>query len=223
MTPPQSDSAYEAQEEKSRLFAAQPDDLASPAPPPDALPVPDEAACTALWDKYAVPGHIRAHSRLVAQIARSMAERAEALGAAPRGMADAVWASGLLHDLGKLYCIEHGGNHAQVGAAWVRAETGNPLLAQGVLHHVWWPFDVDPARHFLPLAVLYADKRARHDAPVSLGARFTDLFERYGKTAYSRQRITQSLEQSRAVEHTFSELLEVRLNACSFDSGRLVA
>ncbi|WP_461210598.1 HDIG domain-containing metalloprotein [Desulfocurvus sp. DL9XJH121] len=213
---------HEAHRDKGTFLSARPGDLA-PAPAPDALPVPDDESCVALWDKYAVPDHIRRHSQKVADIALALAERGEELGAASPGMARAVRASAMLHDLGKMYCIEHGGSHAQVGASWVLAETRNPALAQGVLHHVWWPFDVDAARHFLSLAVLYADKRVQHDRAVSLGARFTDLFERYGKTERARERITQSLEQSRAVEHTFNELLEVKLNACSFDSGRLVA
>ena len=217
-TPP---AAHETKAHKGTFSSAHPDDF-GPAPPPDALPVPDEAGCEALMDKYAMPEHIRGHSRAVARIAHALALRAEELGVVPSGMARAVLASGLLHDIAKIYCVENGGNHAQAGAAWVMDETGNPLVAQGVMHHVWWPFDVDPVRHFLPLAVLYADKRVRHDQVVSLGGRFTDLFERYGKTEESRRGITRAMNQGRAVEHTFSELLEVRLNACSFDSGRLV-
>jgi hypothetical protein len=169
-----------------------------------------------------MPGHIRAHSALVGAIAGALGERAEALGVVAPGWARAVRASGLLHDLAKFYCVQHGGNHAQLGAAWVLDCTGNPALAQGVMHHVWWPYPVDPARYFLPLAVQYADKRVRHDAVVSLGARYTDLFERYGKNETARERIEAAFRQGRAVEHTLSELLEVKLHACPFDSGRLV-
>jgi hypothetical protein len=124
--------------------------------------------------------------------------------------------------LAKSYCLEHGGRHAQLGAAWVRDKTGNPLVAQGVLHHVWWPLDVDPIRHFLPLAVLYADKRVKHEQVVSLGVRYADLFERYGKEEVIHRGIERSMRQSKAVEAIFEEMLGVDLNACTFDSGRLV-
>ncbi len=198
--------------------------LLCPTLPPDPaeFPVPDDAACAALWDACAVPDHIREHSALVGDIAGAMALRAEERGLLAPGWAQAVRASGLLHDLAKMYCVDHGGNHAQLGGAWALALTGSPPIAQGVMHHVWWPFDIDPEKYFLPLAVLYADKRVRHDAVVSLGARYADLFERYGKSELARERITASMRQGQAVEHTMSELLEVRLHACSFDSGRLV-
>jgi hypothetical protein len=201
-----------------------------PAPERSPLPVgpaPDAAACVRLWDRCAVPEHIREHSARVAEAAAFLAERATAAGLFPEisgpELAAAARAAGLLHDLAKGYCILHKGSHAQLGAAWTLALTGNPTLAQAVLFHVWWPWDVDPLRHFLPLAVLYADKRVRHTEYVSLGARFTDLFERYGATPERRDRIRMSLEQAQAVEHCLSEILGVKLHAHSFDSRRLVA
>lgn len=214
-------AAHETKAYKGAFVSAHPDDF-GPAPAIDAFYVPDEDECLALWDSYRVPDHIRAHSRAVASIATALAAHGEKMGAVPPGMTATVRASALLHDIAKLYCVEHGGNHAQAGAAWVLAETGNPLIAQGVVHHVWWPFDVDAVRHFLPLAVLYADKRVRHDQIVSLGARYTDLMERYGKTEQARQGVIRSMKQGSAVELTLSELLEVKLNACTIDSGRLV-
>jgi hypothetical protein len=201
-----------------------------PAPessPLPAGPLPDDAACVRLWDRCAVPEHIREHSARVADAATFLAERAAAERLFPEvaavDLVAAVRASALLHDLAKGYCIDHGGSHAQLGAAWAMALTGCPAVAQGVLFHVWWPWDVDPMRHFLPLAVLYADKRVRHTEFVSLGARYTDLFERYGTTPERRARIRMSLEQLQSVEHCLSEILGVKLHAHSFDSRRLVA
>ncbi|MEW5772171.1 MAG: phosphohydrolase [Thermodesulfobacteriota bacterium] len=201
-----------------------------PAPDRSPLPsgpVPDDAACERLWDRCAVPDHIRRHSARVADAAAFLAERASAAGLFPEvpgpELVAAVRASALLHDLAKDYCIRHGGSHAQLGAAWTLALTGSPALAHGVLFHVWWPWDVDPLRHFLPLAVLYADKRVRHSEYVSLGARFTDLFERYGSTPERRDRVRMSLEQTQAIEHCLSEILGVKLHAHTFDSRRLVA
>jgi putative nucleotidyltransferase with HDIG domain len=184
---------------------------------------PTDEECFRLWDKYEVPGNIREHSFRVGDIARAIALRASETGTLPAGCdVQAVRAAGLLHDLAKRYCIDHGGQHAQVGAAWARQETGNPLIAQAILHHVWWPLDADPTRHFLPLAVLYADKRVRHEKIVSLGARFADLIERYAKNDYIKERIKCALSQSKAIEAMFEEILGVDLNACTFDSGRLV-
>ena len=132
--------------------------------------VPDEERCALLWDKYDMMPHIREHCRAVAGIAAEIVRRAEERGVIPEGRALTVplaRAAGLLHDLAKSYTIRHGGSHAQLGAAWVREETGNPLIAQAVLFHVEWPWsgssmdDVkDPMR--LPVIVAYADKRVRH-------------------------------------------------------------
>lgn len=208
--------------------AAVPPRLPAPGHSPlPAGPLPDQAACARLWDRCAVPEHIREHSARVADAAAFLAERAAAAGLFPETpgpeLAAAARAGGLLHDLAKGYCILHRGSHAQLGAAWTLALTGSPALAQAVLFHVWWPWDTDPLRHFLPLAVLYADKRVRHTEYVSLGARFTDLFERYGSTPQRRDRIRLSLEQARAVEHCLSEILGVKLHAHSFAGRRLVA
>ena len=201
-----------------------------PAPGPSPLPAgpwPDDAACVRLWDHFAMPAHIRGHSARVADAATFLAERAAAARLFPHvadaDLVAAVRASALLHDLAKVYCIHHRGSHAQLGAAWTMAATGSPALAQGVLFHVWWPWDVDPLKHFLPLAVLYADKRVRHAEFASLGARFADLFERYGTTPERSARIRMCLEQAQAVEHCLSEILGVKLHAHTFDRRRLVA
>ena len=172
--------------------------------------VPDEAGCAALWDKYGMPPHIRAHCRTVAQVATRIAERA-----LDRGLSvdmPLLRAAALLHDLAKPYSIRHGGGHAQLGAAWVRDETGNPALAQAVLFHVHWPWDegplapeVCPVR--LPLIVSYADKRARHDEVVSLEERFADLLERYGKTEVQRELIRKSCNQALRHEAALTALL----------------
>ena len=195
-----------------------------PAPPPSAprpdWPVPDAAACHALLDAFAVPDHIRTHSVMVANVATLLAERAAALGL--EVCVATVRAAGLLHDAAKLYTIEHGGNHAQLGAAWALEATGNPLVAHGVLHHMYWPFPMDARRHFLPLAVLYGDKRVAHDRYVPVAERFSDITERYGVSGPVRERIAATRDQAIELERILETLLEIDLNACAFDSGRLV-
>ena len=129
------------------------------------LPVPDRDECEALWEKYAMLPNIRAHSRAVADVAMSLARRAEDMGIAPEGTSEkTARAAAMLHDIAKTWTILHGGAHDQLGAAIVREETGNPLLAQAVLFHVYWPWEKGPlaperAPLRLALLVAYADKR----------------------------------------------------------------
>lgn len=167
-----------------------------------------------------MPEHIRQHSLLVAIIAQDMA-----LEAQHKGLFDCVQtvtASALLHDIAKLYSIKYGCNHAQLGGVWTLEETGNPAIAQGVLHHVFWPWELDPDTYFLPLTVIYADKRVQHDRIVSIGDRFEDLFERYAINDYIRGRIELSLQQAMDLERALSNCLGIELHARTFDSRRLV-
>ncbi|MBC7355467.1 MAG: HDIG domain-containing protein [Desulfomicrobiaceae bacterium] len=191
--------------------------------------IPSDETCQAWWRTYDMLPHIERHSAQVAAIATEIATLAAAAGktiAADLGAADAVRlvrAAALLHDLGKTYCIRHGGNHSQLGAAWVMECTGNPRLAQGVLHHVYWPGPLDPELHFLPLVVSYSDKRVRHEEIVSVDERFTDLLERYGHTPQSREHIHRTWAQARQLESTLSTYLGVPLHEHPFDCRRLVS
>ena len=195
-----------------------------PPPPPviadPALPVPDDAACVEYWARRDMLENVAQHSRQVARVATFIARRAKELGIAVD--VPTVHASAMLHDIAKTYCIRHGGNHSQLGGAWVMELTGNPAIATGVTHHVYWPFALDVASYVTPLAVIYADKRVRHDQLVSIRSRFDDLVERYGTTDYIRGRIEVTRDQALKLEACLEKTLEVDLNACDFDSGRLV-
>lgn len=193
---------------------------APPQAPASRRKPPTEAQCVAWWDRFAMPPHIREHSRKVALVAVQVAEVA-----LRRGLdvcVETVRASALLHDLAKIYCVQNGGNHSQLGGAWVMELTGDPLIAQGVIHHVYWPFEMDLRRFFVPLAVLYGDKRVAHDKIVPIESRFGDLVARYGKTEEIRERIHSTNRQAKEIEDALSQLLEVDLNAHDFDSRRLV-
>ena len=183
---------------------------------------PGDAACFALWDKYAMLPNIRRHSLLVAHIATALARKAEALGLPVR--AAQVRASALLHDIAKTYCVRYGGSHAQVGAAWTVAETGNYAVAQGVMLHVWWPWSLPQGTDIcaLPFFVMYADKRVRHDACVTLEERYDDLLQRYGRTEEAREGIRAAYRQGKTIEDALAVLLGWSLHEDSFDSGRLV-
>ena len=194
--------------------------LPAPLPPGAANVPPTDADCERYWDDYGMFEHIKAHSRMVAEVATFLAVRAHKAGVDL--CVQTVRASALLHDIAKTYCIKHGGSHNQLGGAWALALTGDPLLAQGVVHHVYWPFALDARTYFLPLAVLYADKRVAHDQFVNMDERFHDLLDRYGHSERTRDHIRGTYTQAKDVEAAFSELIEVDLHAYSFDRGRLV-
>ena len=170
--------------------------------------VPGEAECVALWDKYEMLPNIREHCRSVASVAVHIVTEAMKRGIVPEGRllnVPLAFAAGLLHDLAKTYTIRHKGSHAQLGAAWVREETGNYLIAQAVLFHVSWPWqggkldDVrDPLR--LPIIIAYADKRVRHSEVVTLKERFDDLIVRYGISPEKVRLLNGYYEHAKAVE-----------------------
>jgi putative nucleotidyltransferase with HDIG domain len=194
-----------------------------PPSPPKAVAgafVPTDQQCFDLWDRFDMLPHIREHSLVVAGVATSLAGLAKERGLTVN--VQMIRASALLHDIAKTYTIRYGGNHSQLGGAWAQDLTGNPWLAMGIVHHVHWPWDIDVKTYFLPMAILYADKRVRHERVVSLGERFEDLYSRYGTTEYMRSRLTQSMDQARAIETALSQTLGTNLHEDSFDSGRLV-
>ena len=196
-------------------------DLPMPAPnPTECLPAPGLEDCRALWRRYAMLPNIEEHSLTVAKVALYLGRRLQTAGV-PLCL-KTLQASALLHDLAKTYTIGHGGNHTQLGAAWVVQETGQPLIAQGVLFHAFWPWALDLEAWPLPLLVQYADKLVRHDQLVDLKARFTDLMERYGKTEQARESISQMEADAQAIEHMLITTYKVDPYAYSADRGRLV-
>lgn len=194
-----------------------------PAPPPSRIDtswhVPGDEECFGLWDRFEMFENVRWHSLKVAEVATCVARRGREKGFDVD--VPLVRASALLHDLAKTYSIKYGGNHSQLGGAWTQEITGNPVLAAGVTHHVYWPFAIDLGKYFHQLAVLYADKRVCHDRVVGVGPRFDDLIKRYATTELIASRIRITKAQALEVERTFDEALGTKLNECSFDSGRM--
>ncbi|MFO7802229.1 MAG: phosphohydrolase [Desulfovermiculus sp.] len=194
--------------------------LLSPFPAANCGLVPDDAQCKAWWQEYDMLENIAVHSSLVAGIATWIGHRATS-----RGIdlpLQALRAAGLLHDLAKTYTVRYGGNHSQLGGAWVMALTGNPAIAQAVRHHVVWPGPLDVDAHFVPLVIIYADKRVKHDTIVPLPERYTDLFDRYGVSQKRVAAMRRSFVQVKNIESRLSNVLGVDLNAYSFDSRRMV-
>lgn len=183
---------------------------------------PTEAFCKLLWDKYEMLDNIRQHSLLVAHVAATLAQWSVKEGLELD--VGAVRASGLLHDLAKTWSVRHGGSHAMLGASWAVQETRHYGIAQGVLLHVHWPWALPEGRDIccLPIFVLYADKRVRHDQCVTLDERFEDLLERYGRTQRAINGISQSFKQAKNIEAELSRQLQRDLHEDTFDCGRLV-
>lgn len=188
--------------------------------------IPRAEDCRALWDRYAMPPHIRAHSELVADMALALALKAFSLGF--RVVPEAVYAAGLLHDLGKIHSIKHGGDHGQIGASWAMRETRNGTIARAVLFHVHWPWEdkfsecVEDDDFFTTFAVMYADKRVKHDGWVGLNERYADLMIRYGVTDHARSRIEAARLQGEKLEAALSRRLGVAIHEYIAHRGRLV-
>ena len=182
--------------------------------------IPSVTDCFHLWEQFSMPEHIKNHSCQVARIASELAFMRYQDEQSPHFRA--IQTCALLHDLGKIYCIKNGGDHAAVGAAWVQAITKNPYLSQGVMHHVYWPGTIDLDRHFLPLAIIYADKRVRHDTLVSLQERTDDLLVRYGTTSEHRKNIKIAMQQGVDIEKALNKRFGVQLNEHTFNSRWLV-
>ncbi len=186
-------------------------------------PIPDEAACRALWTRYAMFAHIERHSERVAEVAVALARRAVDIGATRHPeLVKLALAAGLLHDIAKSYTVQYGGSHAQIGASWVIDSTGNHKVAQAVYHHVEWPWPLPDDLLHPVFLVIYADKRARHDEIVTLDERYEDLLVRYGKSEQSRIAIQRGWEHSKTIERVLSAQLEFPLHESTVVGGGLV-
>ena len=173
-----------------------------------------------MWEEKHMQPHIQEHCRMVARVSMWLGKKLQNAGIGLN--LDELLAAALLHDIAKPYTIRHGGNHAQLGAAWVQQQTKNPRIAQCVLFHVHWPWELDARKWPGPLIVQYADKRVMHDAFVPIDERFADLMKRYGTTERGRWFIKRSYQEAALLERHFTSDIGIDIYADSSDSGRLV-
>lgn len=183
-------------------------------------PIPNDNGCKALWDTYGMFDNIRRHSLLVANFAEALAVRAIEIGFLD--YIESCRAGALLHDIAKSYTVQYGGNHAQLGASWVIFSTGNCMLAQIVLNHVEWLWELPSCLVHPLFIVLYADKRVQHDQVVTLDERYIDILVRYGKTKQSQSAIYRAWEHVVIIERLLSAQLEIPLHECTLIGRRLV-
>jgi len=145
----------------------------------EAVVIPTASECLSLLKKHGVPVHIISHSRMVQGVAlclcRVLAFSGQRLDCA------LVEAGSLLHDIAKMLSLRTGQGHAQAGASLL-LQLGYPEVAEIVRQHVVLDQDSPPAPITETALVHYADKRVQHTRVVTLGERFRDLKERYGKT-----------------------------------------
>jgi putative nucleotidyltransferase with HDIG domain len=141
--------------------------------------IPSRAECFSLMERVQMPGHIRFHSMLVADVAVFLGT----LLSARSSDLDLrlIEAGGLLHDIAKPRSIATGERHEELGANMLEG-WGFPDVAPIVREHV----AMDHGRALGPVTesilVNYADKRVRHAEIVSIEERFLDLIDRYARS-----------------------------------------
>ncbi len=168
--------------------------------------MPSIQACFHLMDSYEMLNHIRAHSVMVARVARVLARSLKREGMAVSVSKTTVGA--LLHDIGKTASLATGGDHAEMGRL-ICIQNQFFEVADIVGEHV-------KIKHYRPEAdlsekeiVYYSDKRVNHDQIVSLDERLAYILERYGGNhELIHQRIRDNFELCRRVEARLFDLLD---------------
>ncbi len=168
--------------------------------------IPTRRECLFLMEQIQMPGHIRKHSLMVAEIALYLSRLLNRNST--RLNLELVEAAALLHDIAKARSLHTGENHSELGASML-LEWGFPPLAPIVREHV--SLDLQSLRGPVTesLVVNYADKRVKHDQVVTIEDRFHDLVERYGRTQDHRKWILQKLDVYRALERKIFDHLAI--------------
>jgi uncharacterized protein len=157
-------------------------------------------------DRYEMLEHIRAHSVMVARVARVIAKSLKQEGMDVSVSKTTVGA--LLHDIGKTASLTSGGDHAEMGRL-ICIQNQFSEVADIVGEHV-------KIRHYRPEATLsekeivyYSDKRVNHDQIVSLDERLAYILRRYGgHHDLIQQRIRDNFDLCRRVEARLFGLLD---------------
>jgi len=139
--------------------------------------IPSIEECYRVMDKYQMLTHIKAHSIVVARIARKIAQGLQEVN--PDISVLKTTAGALLHDIGKTPSLSSGGNHAEIGKR-ICIENGfseiAPIVAEHVILKDYRLNGADSEKE----VVFYADKRVNHDRIVTLEEREAYILERYG-------------------------------------------
>ena len=140
--------------------------------------IPSIETCFRLMDKYEMLKNIRAHSVMVAKVARVIVK-----GLKDAGLEISVKrtiAGSLLHDIGKTSSLNSGEDHAEIGRQ-ICLQNNLEEIADMVGEHIRLKNYSLNGRYSEKEIVFYADKRVNHDKIVSLEERLAYLIERYGR------------------------------------------
>ncbi len=140
--------------------------------------IPSIKECYAVMDKYHMLGHIKAHSVVVARIARKIAHGLKEVHPEISVLKTTVGA--LLHDIGKTPSLSSGRNHAELGKE-ICLKNGFDEIAPIVAEHVILKDYAKNGAGSEKEVVFYADKRVNHHKIVTLDERLAYILERYGR------------------------------------------
>ncbi|MBW2708997.1 MAG: HD domain-containing protein [Deltaproteobacteria bacterium] len=140
--------------------------------------IPSIGECYHFMDKYHMLAHIKAHSVVVARVARMIARGLQEVN--PEISVSKTTVGALLHDIGKTPSLNSGRDHAKIGEQ-ICIENGLDEIAPIVAEHVrlrdYRLHGADSEKE----VVFYADKRVNHDRIVTLKEREGYILKRYGR------------------------------------------
>jgi len=139
--------------------------------------IPSIETCFLLMEKYGMLENIKAHSVVVAKIARLIAKGLEQAGV-DISIEKAI-AAALMHDIGKTASLKYGGDHTEIGRQICLRNHFEEVADIVREHVVFKDYELD-GDYSEKEIVYYADKRVNHDRIVSLDERLVYILERYG-------------------------------------------
>ena len=140
--------------------------------------IPSIEACYQYMDKYHMLAHIKAHSVVVARVARMIARGLREVN--PDISVSKTTAGALLHDIGKTPSLNSGRDHAEIGKQ-ICIENNLDEIAPIVGEHIKLKDYCLNGADSEKEVVFYADKRVNHDRIVTLREREDYILKRYGK------------------------------------------
>lgn len=167
--------------------------------------IPSIRDCYHFMDQYHMLEHIKAHSVVVARVARMIAEGLRDVDMDISVLKTTVGA--LMHDIGKTPSLTSGENHAEIGKQ-ICIENGLDEIADIVGEHVRLKDYHLNGANSEKVVVYYADKRVKHDHIVTLEERQDYILKHYGQgQEHIHRAIKLNFKRCRQIEETlFSKL-----------------
>jgi uncharacterized protein len=160
--------------------------------------IPSIQECFQLMDTYRMLDNIRAHSVVVAKVARLIAQD---LREADIDISVQIATAGaLLHDIGKTPSLRSGQDHSEIGRQ-ICLNNHLDEIAAIVAEHVRLKDYALAGNYSEKEIVFYADKRVKDDQIVSLNERLAYILDRYSR---GREQL------SRAIKENFSLCRQVQ-------------